>query len=71
MRSGHKSSGRFEKGFEADTELLFVLKAAFPLSPESARLYPLTFVPSNAPRARSDVFCAAESPLMPVILSRS
>lgn len=27
MGPGHKSLGRFEKGFEADTEFLIVLKA--------------------------------------------
>ncbi len=27
MRPGHKSSGRFEKGFETDTEVLVVFKA--------------------------------------------
>jgi hypothetical protein len=27
VRPGHTSSGRFEKGFETDTEFLIVLKA--------------------------------------------
>ena len=42
-----------------------------PLSPARARLYPPTLVSSNAPRARSDAFCAAVRPRMPVISRRS
>jgi len=41
------------------------------ISPRRARIYPPTLVSSNAPRACSDAFCAAERPRMPVILSRS
>jgi hypothetical protein len=41
------------------------------LSAARGPLYMPTSVFSNAPRARSDAFCASERPLTPVIVSRS
>jgi hypothetical protein len=40
-------------------------------SSRRVRIYPLTLISSNAPRARSAAFCASVRPRMPVILSRS
>jgi len=41
------------------------------LTEQRIPLYRPTLVSSNAPRARSDAFCASVRPRMPVILSRS
>ena len=48
-----------------------IITAVIPLSLAKAHIYPLTLVSSNAPKARSDAFCASVRPLTPVILSRS
>lgn len=48
-----------------------MINVAIPVSPARGPRYPLTLASSNAPRARSEAFCASESPLMPVIFSRS
>ncbi len=41
------------------------------ISPAKETLYLPTLVSSNAPKARSDAFCASVRPRMPVIVSRS
>ncbi len=48
-----------------------MINVAIPLSPARGPRYSPTFVSSNAPRARSEAFCASERPLTPVIFSRS
>jgi hypothetical protein len=48
-----------------------MIKVVIHISPRRARIYPPTLVSSNAPKARSDSFCAWVKPRMPVIFSRS
>ena len=48
-----------------------MIYVVIPLSAGRAGSSPPTLLSSNAPRARSDAFCASERPRMPVISSRS
>ena len=48
-----------------------MIYVVIPLSPGRAGSSPPTLLSSNAPRARSDAFCASERPRMPVISRRS
>ena len=59
-----------EKYAKAMNKLHYIY-VVIPLSPGRAGSYPPPLISSNAPRARSDAFCASVRPLMPVILTRS